>query len=54
MVEVKCKRKLATKYATFVEDEVYYGSKINSQYYLVEAVGIEKDVFEEHFEIIKA
>lgn len=52
MGQVRCKHKLITKYATFVEGEVYDANKINNKYFLVEAVGIEKDVFNEHFEVI--
>ena len=49
MILIKCENELQTKYITFKKGEVYTGNKINDNYWIVDSVGIEKKVFEEHF-----
>jgi hypothetical protein len=49
MILIKCENELQTKYIAFKKGEVYIGNKINDNYWIVDSVGIETKVFEEHF-----
>lgn len=46
---INCIKELETKHVTFKLGEIYAGNKINDNYWIVDSVGIETKVFEEHF-----
>ena len=48
---IKCTKELQTKHITFKEGESYTGNRINDNYWIVDSVGVETKVFEEHFDV---
>lgn len=48
-MDINCIKELETKHVTFKPGETYAGNKINDNYWIVDSVGIETKVFEEHF-----
>jgi hypothetical protein len=52
MLLVKCTKELQTKYVTFKVNEEYSGNRVNNNYWIVDSVGVEIKVFEEHFDAI--
>ena len=46
-----CTKKLKNKYTTFKKGEVYRVEKINNNWYLVEAVGVSCEDFNNYFNI---
>ena len=50
---VKCKKELVTKHLTFKTGEEYEASKINDNWWLIDAVGVNKDDFTKCFDKIE-
>ena len=48
-MKINCIKELQTKHITFKAGESYIGNRINDNYWIVDSVGIETKVFEEHF-----
>ena len=51
--KVKCKKELTTKHLTFKSGEEYEASKINDNWWLIDAVGVNKDDFTKCFDKIE-
>jgi hypothetical protein len=51
--KVKCKKELVTKHLTFKTGEEYEASKINDNWWLIDAVGVNKDDFTKCFDKIE-
>ena len=49
---INCTKELQTKHITFRKGESYTGNRINNNYWIVDSVGIETKVFEEHFNVL--
>ena len=52
-MKVKCIKEFVTKHTTFRENEEYDAQKVNESWYCVEAVGINTEDFNKHFELEK-
>ena len=48
-MKIKCIKPLHNPIFNFDEGETYQGNKINDNWYCIEAVGISKEEFDEHF-----
>ena len=50
-MKINCIKELQTKHITFKEGENYAGNRVNNNYWIVDSVGVETKVFEEHFNV---
>ena len=50
-MRINCIKELQTKHITFKEGENYAGNRVNNNYWIVDSVGVETKVFEEHFNV---
>jgi len=49
MAKLLCIKTLSTKHITFREGEIYKGNKVNDNWWCVDAVGVDANIFDRHF-----
>ena len=49
MIQVICIENLTTKHFTFKKDEIYDANQINKNWWLIDAIGIDNEMFNKFF-----